>query len=368
MSAVARSRARAAARDHALFVLLPIALTIWLLLHVHAWGIAAVDFRNDFRVAGLRLLRGEDLYAWTNRQLLGGMSFPYPAATAVLFVPFALLGADFSSALFTALCLLSALGALWALSVRDWRLYGLVLIWLPVVVGWQTANLSLPLAFGAALVWRCRERAWVAGLLTALLASAKPIMFPLVLWLLATRRYRASGSALAVAAAANLAAWTLVGFGGLPRWLSLLSRQGDLVYRKGYGLVALVADAGLGRGAGTAVEVLAAIALATACWILSRRGSDAHSFTIAIALTVVASPQVDLHYFALLIVPLALARPRLGPCWLVPLLLWACPTDGPAAWQIALAWLLAGGLIVHMLKRPAEPLVAGLRAGVPSAA
>jgi hypothetical protein len=50
------------------------------------------------------------------------------------------------------------------------------------------------------------------------------------------------------------------------------------------------------------------------------------------------SPIVWLHYFALLLVPMAVSRPRFEPIWLLPVTLWAVPADGAdrAAWQTAL--------------------------------
>jgi hypothetical protein len=351
--------------NHALFAVVPITVTVWLLmLSVHSAGYAAVDFSSDFRVAGLRLLHGMDPYAWSTHQIAAGVSFPYPAATALLFVPFALLPAGVSAAVFTGVCVIATAGTLWVLGVRDWRLYGLVLMWSPVVAGWQTANLTLPLALGVALTWRFRNSPVPAGLFVALLVSIKPITLPLVLWLVATRRYSAMRSVIAFGLAINLVGWAVVGFDGIARWLRLLSVQGDLLYRKGYSLIALAANMGLGRDSGTAIEIVAAAVLVAACVVAGRRRLDVEAFMIAVALMVVASPQVDLHYFALLIVPLALAQPRLGLAWLVPLVFWVCPSDHPSSWQVALVWAVAASLTLMSVRRSEPSAFAGLRAGV----
>ena len=44
-------------------------------------------------------------------------------------------------------------------SVRDWRIYGVVLLWPAVIEAIQTANASLPLTLLVALMWRYRDRA-----------------------------------------------------------------------------------------------------------------------------------------------------------------------------------------------------------------
>ena len=52
-----------------------------------------------------------------------------------------------------------------------------------------------------------------------------------------------------------------------------------------------------------------------------------------------ATPVLWLHYFALLLIPIALYRPRLSGLWFVPLALWLTPAShaNGSAWKIALA-------------------------------
>ena len=54
--------------------------------------------------------------------------------------------------------------ALWLLEVRDWRVYGVVLLWPATIEAVQTANASLPLTLLVAIMWRYREHAGIAGL------------------------------------------------------------------------------------------------------------------------------------------------------------------------------------------------------------
>lgn len=332
--------------NHAVFGLLPVLISGWLLLYVVTARFGAADFRQAFWTAGWRTLHGHDLYLWTTPQILSGKSFPYPAPAALLFAPFALLPSGLAGALFTVLCVMSAGLALHLLVPLDWRLYGIVALWPPVVSGWQTANLTLPLLLGTACLWRYRDRPLIAGALTGLLISLKPIMFPLWIWLAATRRYSSAGWALLAGICVNVAAWSIIGWSEVGTWLHLLSVQGRVVYRSGYAIVALASDLGTGRAAGMVLQiVLAVLVVASLVW-LGRRKQDVASFALATLLMVVASPQVDLHYFALLLVPLALVHRRLHWSWAVPLGLWLCPAASTTSAWLATLWWIAAGLVV----------------------
>ena len=83
---------------------------------------------------------------------------------------------------------LVALAIPYVLDVRDWRCYGLVLLWPPVISAIQTANLTLWLALAAAVTWRYRERVFPAAVAIGLTLAAKFFLWPVVVWLAATRR------------------------------------------------------------------------------------------------------------------------------------------------------------------------------------
>ena len=53
---------------------------------------------------------------------------------------------------------LVALAIPFVLGVRDWRCYGLLLLWPPVISAVQTGNVTLWFALAAALAWRFRDR------------------------------------------------------------------------------------------------------------------------------------------------------------------------------------------------------------------
>jgi hypothetical protein len=148
----------------------------------------------------------------------------------------------------------------------------------------------------------------------------------------------------------------VIGYGQLATWWHLLALQMDVLYRQGYGLTALVVHLGAGRAGATALQLLATATLALACIRLGRDHRDREAFSLAVALMLVSSPLVDNHYFALLIVPLAIARPYLSRAWLAPLVLWLCPATGVAGWQAALAWLTVGGVTLWLIREQAPPV------------
>ena len=342
----ARSRpplGRAAAIDHSLIVF-PVLVTVWLFTRYLSAHQIAVDFNHDFWVAGLRVLHGQNPYLWTRQQTVAGFGFPYPAAAAMFFVPFSLIPVGVAGLLFIGVSLAACLGALWLLNVRDWRLYTFVLLWWPVINAWQTGNLTLLLVLGVAATWRYRDSPLATGLVVGLMVSLKPIVWPLAIWLVLSRRYRALLYAGAVAAGLNAIAWSVIGFGQARDWLHLMATQMNLLYTHGYALVALAARFGAGRNVGTVLQVLVTGILVIGCFACWRRHRDRELFTLAVVLIVVASPRVDNHYFALFIVPLAIARPRLSRAWLIPLVFWLCPATGFAAWQVGVAWATIAGL------------------------
>ena len=73
------------------------------------------------------------------------------------------------------------------------------------------------------------------------------------------------------------------------------------------------------------------------CWREGRRGFDERSLALALAAALALSPIVWLHYFVLLLVPIALARRTFGAIWLIPALFWITPYEENFAqhWRIA---------------------------------
>jgi hypothetical protein len=348
------TRLAAAARVASLtaFAVIPAALTLCLFA-VGGHGFA-YDFDQAFWPAGRNVLHGSTPYVDpTSPDVARGVAFIFPALAALLLAPFALLARSTADQVFAALNLAAALLTLRAFNVRDWRLYGFVLICPAVVYGWHLANVTMPIVVGVAAVWRWRDRRVVAGLLVALLVSVKLFVWPVGVWLLATRRYAAFAWAVGASVALNLVSWTVLGFDEIARFQALLRAFTRVKEQGGYSLIAVASDLGAGRSTAYALMMLVAGLLAVWCLTLGRAGRERGALTACIALCLVASPIVWLPYFALLIVPLAIAWPRLSAAWWFLLPMWACPIVNPAGWQLAIA-IASAAAVVGITLRPAR--------------
>jgi len=286
--------------------------------------------------------------------------FPYPAGAALGFAPFGALGFDAAAVLWGALLVVCIFAAVWILGVRDWRVMGVVIGSAPVIGAVGIGTLTPVLMLLLAVAWRWRDRFWVAGGAVAVAISLKLFLWPLVVWLAATRRWAAAASAAGIAAAVTFLAWAAIGFDGLAEYPELLRRLSDVVADRGFSLVALGVDAGLSERAAGVLPWLVGLPLLAAVVLVARRDDgDRRALSIAVVAAIVLTPIVWLHYFALLVVPLALVWPRLSIAWGVMWLFWLTPvqTNEGDAWRIvlALALMAAALMLVASATRPSTP-------------
>ena len=339
--------------------MLPVLMTVaqfHALVRGHA---VAVDFEGGPWVAGHRLLSGFSPYVGPHSAQLQGITFVYPAVAAILLAPFSLLSQGAAGAVFTLVTVAAALVTLRVMEVKDWRVYGVAMMWPEVVSAWETANVTLLVGLAIALAWRYRDRPVVVGGLVALVISTKPFVWPLALWLFATRRHRALGFTLGLGLVINLFAWAVVGFDQIARYSALMSTLAKNQENRGYSLVAMVLNRGGDRFLAYGVLIGVTALVAGACLVSGRRRGGRPAFALAIAACLVTSPLSWLHYFALLIIPLALARPRLSTLWLVPLLL-QLPAIGASTRQTTMMFVLAT-LIIAQGSLPIGPDPLGLK-------
>jgi alpha-1,2-mannosyltransferase len=295
--------------------------------------------------------------------------FPYPAPAAVLIAPLGALPFGLAATLLTLASLLAVGGALWLLGVRDWRCYGVAVGSILTIGAVRLGTLTPLLLLGTAVAWQRRDDRRVAVPVVALLVVLKVFMWPLLVWLVATRRAGSALWATVLGAAATLVSWAAIGFDGLADYPDLLSKLSAVVQDEGYSLVALGLSLGLSDGVARAVSLVAGGALlASVVVVARRRDGDRRSYSLAIAAALALSPIVWLHYFLLLLAPIALARPRLAALWAVPVAYWAIPyqeTDG-STWRIALGLGLAALAVAATVLPAAEGARRGLRAAVPA--
>ncbi len=102
----------------------------------------------------------------------------------------------------------------------------------------------------------------------------------------------------------------------------------DIEQAQGFSSGSYALSLGLSAGIATAVPYVLGTCVTALMWIALRRGgprADAHGFLLATAALIAFSPIVWLHYLVLLLVPLAVLRPRLSVAWLMPSLMWVMP-------------------------------------------
>jgi hypothetical protein len=251
----------------------------------------AVDFNGWFWPAGFRVLQGLSPYKLPVLQ-----AFHYPAVGALLFVPFSLLPRAIGSWLFTSLVLSSLPATLRVLRVRDWRVYAVVMLWQPVVFGWQTANISLLVVLGVAAAWRLRDGPKAAGAILPVLISVKLFLIPLAVWLVATRRYAVLVWATVGTGVLNLIAWPVLGLDQISIYAQLLHSFTIAVAGWGYSVVSLLLHQGVGRNAAYAVAIALALGAVGAGALAGRRGDERGALFACLGASLLASPIVESHY------------------------------------------------------------------------
>lgn len=338
----ARPPGLAAAVEHALpyvlFAALPAAVVVGMFVTALHTGPLAWDFRNEIYP------QAKDLVSGTN---------PYPEAlwpplAAVVAMPFTIFPSEVAGVAVALVGLACMALALWLVGVRDWRVYGAVTLWPPVLGDIRIAHLTPLLCLLAALVWRYRDRSLVAGGALGLAGGLKFLLWPLGVWLLATGRVRAAVVGVLVAAASLL---LIAPFASVTDYVSTLRGVSDRFDQDSYSTYGLLTQLGTSSAFAHAATYGLGAALLVRMW---RSGS----FALAIAASLLLSPIVWLDFYALAAIPLAIARPRLSAVWLLPLLTWGLPSSGIATdpvWGVGRVLIVFSVVLLVAAKLEIEP-------------
>jgi hypothetical protein len=244
----------------------------------------------------------------------------------------------------------AALAIPYVLGVRDWRCYGLLLLWPSVINAIQTGTVTLLLALGAALAWRYRDRTVAAAAAVGATLSLKLILWPLLVWLAGTRRIATALATLAVGASLVLGSWAVIGFTGLAEYPDVLRRLQDAVELDSYTLYVVALDAGAASEVARALWLAVGLTVLAAVGVVARRGDERAAFVLAVAAALLLSPIVWLHYFALLAVVVAVARRSLSLAWFVPLAMVVTPGSGqPTPFETAATLSIAAATVALAL-------------------
>jgi alpha-1,2-mannosyltransferase len=345
----------------------------------------AVQWGYDFSfywTAANHLLHGESIYSAA--QLAGPYApqgqegFLYPPPFAAMLAPFAAVlpaeprltnwpwfGVGLVVLLVSVLAVaraegLGGPGARYALlrGRGAWWLVAAALALPPVVAELALGNVHLEILGLLALAWLGIRRGTRSGDVVgggAIGLAALMKVFPglLVVWLLASRRYRVAGAAVASAAVVTLATLPITGIQAwldYPTVLANLGAPSDttdtlaptvwLEPLLGFALARLVV-----MGAGVALAVTVGLRAAASATNL------AASFGCAVATSVLIAPAVYQHYLAILVLPLLLglaAGVRLRWLALAYVLMWGGeqPALGDLAWVVNRGLPTAGALLL----------------------
>jgi glycosyl transferase family 87 len=319
-------------RDPLLLVVAPItfaALSI-VLGYLNSWPIG-FDFRGTLWEPAHALLDGTSIYPEPTRDnVVLGNPTVYPPVFILLSVPLALIPVTAASWLW--FCVLGGcvFAALWILGVRDWRCYVIALTSPVVIHGLFYGNLTIVMVLLVAVAWRFRDRAGVAGLALGAAVAAKLFVWPVVVWLVLTRRYRAAAWAVVAAVVLVFGAWALIGFDGLRDYPRLLRVVQDVYAQRSLSLSTVAGALGASVSVSVAIAALAGVALLGGAAVVARRSDgDRRAFALAVGACIVASPIVWPNYAALLFVPIAILSPRLSPVWFFGYVWWLLGAIAP---------------------------------------
>jgi Glycosyltransferase family 87 len=297
-----------------LFAVLPVVLLVVFTAAVsrdaYAW-----DFHAFWYGAGA-VAHGRDPYSSPGMSPLGRPYdlYMYPPLLADLLVPLGLLPFIVAAVVFVAASTLAILLALWLLGVRDWRCYGTAFLWFPVLHGLSLGALTPVLVLGVTAFWRLRGSV-LHGCSLALAAVLKLFLWPLFAWEAGRVGLRSAVRAAVLGVLLAGACWATVGFAGLGSYPSLLRSAESNWEASGYGFGALVRHAGLSASATGLLLFGGALSASALVLAAARRRliDDRESIALFVGIACAFSPVSWSHYWALLLVPVALFAPRLGP-------------------------------------------------------
>jgi alpha-1,2-mannosyltransferase len=339
-------------------------MTVTYLTWLDTQGRIGIDFRGTTWEPGAAILDGRSPYP---SAAIGLETWPtlYPPPYLLVFSPLSLLPFEIATGIWIAALAVSITGALLLVGLRDRRCLVVALLSRPVAAAIGAGNATVLLMLTTSLLWRWRDRPHLGAVAFAGGLLIKPILWPLLVWLLVTRRFKLALEAATLSAIVALIGWALLGFDELAEYPGLLSAAADVMASNGLLITNLLFDAGLPlRGAGFASLLLGAALLVGS----ARSRSDLERFALGIAAALIMTPVMWVHYFLLLYVPLTVRYPRLSLAWLAPPLLWVIAfayDEGTRPWWTSVVGLfVVVALLAAFLRRGTlrerSPLTAGV--------
>ena len=283
----------------------------------------------------------------------------YPPLFAYLLAPFTLLPPIAAQILATALVAAAVPATLLVLGVRDWRCYAIVFLWWPTIIAIQSANITLPLLLGTALVWRYRDRRVVAAVIAGLVIALKPFFWPHHLLVRRHAPLPDCGDRCGIFRSARLPAMGGNRVCGTRRLSTPSVAVSSIEGPRGYSVAALLhAMLRAGRRR-PRWRWCSAPRSSSLCSRRAGGADDRDAFALSLVAMLVLSPLFEMHYLVLLLVVVALYRQTFGLAWAVPLLAWGVPANvsGSAAQVVhVLAVVAATCAVAYWDWRPRVPV------------
>jgi glycosyl transferase family 87 len=279
------------------------------------------DF-SDFYLAAHAVLSGKSPYQIDLPP--GWLGYVYPPLLAWLMTPLTLLPVAVAVSLWALLSVLFVVAALWVLGVRDWRCYPVALLSPFNRSAIEFGAIEGLLVLAVSLSWRYRDTRVRASLAGGLSIALKLYVWPLALWHGLSGRARTAFLTCVATVGFVLVPWALIGFQDLKSYPSLVRDVADQ-QANSWSLVALAEGLDFAPTFARALSLAVGVCLLFLSYRAARAPRDTQevrdrrSFTLAIAAALALTPVVWNHYLLLLIVPVALARPRLSGLWGLPL-------------------------------------------------
>ena len=272
--------------------------------------------------------------------------FVYPPPFAAALAPLAALPFDAAAAVWTVLLIGCIGGSLRLLGASDWRCYGVAFASIPVLSSLRLGAVTPLLLLALAIAWRHRDRWPIVGASVGAAIVVKPFLWPVLLWLVLTRRWKATAGATIGGVALTLVTWAAIGFRGLTDYPELLRNVTRLEGTRGYSFVAVADRLHLPDPSLSWLALSVPVAVLLLAVNLVRppaRDLDRGLYCACIEIALVLTPILWLHYFALLLAPAVLLRSTLGVEWALPLAFWLSSFQEPMRhplWRLALVLAL----------------------------
>ena len=314
----------------AFFGVLP-AIILILVVHGMVHAGPGTDFRQELYPEAKLVLQGRDPFPGVHANLSGGANRIFPIPGALLIAPLTLVRERVAEWVFAAISFVLVIATAWIAGVRDWRIYGVLALSPPTIAAIQSGNLTIVLGVLVAVAWRYRDHRYVPGIAVGAMIALKLFLWPLLFWLLAIRAYRSAALGAAIGFIGGVLA--VLPFTSISHFVRVEQNLARVFAPRSYNLVGLLVQSGTTsyRAALVASYVVGLAML----YVAYRR----RSLPLSVSASLILSPIVWLHYFVLLVVPIAVRRPALAGAWFVPLCLWVCPGTSAKiqTWQIAVA-------------------------------